>query len=168
MKSLFNAISFQMLWFACVLGTEEWSVVALVIYFVLHYCFFVTQAQEWWLILLFVGLGVVIDGALILGGWLVMPPSIWPLPTPPWLLGLWAGVGSLFFHCLSWGQTYPWRLSLLAAVSVPISYAVGADFAQVSFGESRIATMALIALIWFFVMQIGVFSVSFLTYKKGS
>lgn len=167
LKSLLNAISFQLFWFACVLGGDNWAVAAIVVYFVIHHVYFVRTHREWWLILLFVVLGVVIDGALIFDGWLLMPPSIWTFPIPPpWLLGLWAGVGSLFFHCLSWGLDRPWLLSALAAFFAPMSYLVGADFAEVSLGRSTIATWALMAFIWFWVMQVGVFAAK-LTQKRN-
>lgn len=158
MKSLWNAVNFQLLWFACVLGGDNWAVAATILYLLIHHCFFVKSSAEWWLILLFVGLGVVIDGALIFDGWLLLPPSIWTFPIPPpWLLGLWAGVGSLFFHCLSWGVKRPWLLSMGASVFAPLSYFLGADLAEVSLGRTSIATWALIAFIWFWLMQVGIF-----------
>lgn len=167
LKSLLNAISFQLFWFACVLGGDNWAVAAIVVYFVFHHVYFVRSPSEWWLILLFVALGVVIDGALIFDGWLVMPASIWTFPIPPpWLLGLWAGVGSLFLHCLSWGLARPLLLGALAAFFAPMSYFVGADFAEVSLGRSSIATWALMAFIWFWVIQIGVFAAK-LTLKQN-
>lgn len=168
MKTILNAVSFQLLWFACVFGGDDWALAAVVIYFVVHHYVFVQQSNEWWLIILFVALGVLIDGALIFGGWLMMPPSIWTFPVPPpWLLGLWAGVGSLFFHCLHWGQQRPWLLSFLAALSVPFSYLMGARFAEVSFGHGTLETAALIGFIWFWLMQVGVMAVQFLNHRQG-
>lgn len=159
MKSLLNAILFQLLWFACVLGGDNWAVAAIVVYLVIHHFALVEFTSEWWLIALFVVLGVVIDGALIFDGWLVMPSSLWTFPIPPpWLLGLWAGVGSLFFHCLSWGLQRPWLLSIVAAIFAPLSYFLGADLANVSFTRSALSTWALMSFIWFWLMQVGVFT----------
>ena len=167
MKSLVNALAFQLFWFACVLGGDDWSVAAIILYFVFHHYYFVEHSSEWYLIILFVLLGVALDGALMLGGWLEMPHSLWSLPIPPpWLLGLWAGVGSLFYHCLHWGQRYPWVLSALAAISAPASYVLGADLAEVSLAEPMIETLLLMAVIWFWVMQIGVFGVRLLDTKR--
>ena len=168
MKTFLNAALFQLLWFACLLGGHDWAVAAVVVYFVVHHYVFVRQNNEWWLIVLFVLLGVLIDGALIFGGWLMMPASIWTFPIPPpWLLGLWAGVGSLFFHCLAWGQQRPWLLSTLAALSVPFSYVFGARFADVSFGYGTVPTVLLIGFIWFWLMQVGVRAVQFLNNRQG-
>lgn len=159
MKSLLNAALFQCLWFACVLGGDDWAVAATCLYFVIHHHFFVQQTEEWWLILLFLFLGIVVDGALIFDDWLIMPTSLWTFPIPPpWLLGLWAGVGSLLFHSLRWGVDSPWLLSLLSAFFVPVSYFIGADFAEVSFGRTSMETWALLAFIWFWVMQLGLFA----------
>ncbi|RDL45426.1 DUF2878 domain-containing protein [Marinomonas piezotolerans] len=163
MKSLINAAAFQVLWFACVLGGDDWGVAALILYLLFHHYYFVTRSTEWYLILLFIALGIAIDGALIFGGWISMPPSIWPLPIPPpWLLGLWAGVGSLFFHCLRWGQRYPWILSSMAAISAPGSYVLGADLAQVSLAEPMLETLVLMGFIWFWVVQVGILGVRIL------
>ena len=85
MNILLNAVFFQLLWFACIFGGDDWALAAVVVYFVVHHYVLVRQSNEWWLILLFVGLGVLVDGALILDGWLVMPPSICAFPIPsPW------------------------------------------------------------------------------------
>jgi hypothetical protein len=75
-------------------------------------------------------------------------------------------VGSLFFHCLYWGQRYPWVLSVLAAISAPASYVLGADLAEVSLAEPMIETLLLMAFIWFWVVQVGVFGVRLVESKR--
>ena len=64
MKSLLNAILFQAVWFICLLAGDLWALVVTASYLFLHDRYFMHSRREWRLFLVFLTLGVIVDGTL--------------------------------------------------------------------------------------------------------
>ncbi|GAB3484084.1 DUF2878 domain-containing protein [Marinomonas epiphytica] len=158
MKRLFNIIWFQLFWFACVLGGNEWAVISLVVYFAMHACVLGWHSNEVKLVLLFGLLGVAIDGMLILNGVIVLPYEEYALVPPIWLICLWCGVATLFANSLVWLQGRYFTALLLGMVFPPISYFVGAEMTeQVELAMPLLTSVFWLSLCWGLLLPLGAY-----------
>jgi len=136
MNILFNAIAFQLGWFACVLGGANqlpWMgtlVAVLIVYWHLH------QAQhpgrEFALLAVVGVMGALWDSLLVAAGWLEYPSGILLSNTAPhWIVAMWVLFASTLNVSLRWLRRRWVLATLLGAVAGPLAYYAGAGLGGV-------------------------------------
>jgi hypothetical protein len=97
-------------------------------------------------------LGVLIDGALGVCGWLryaAPEPAIPPHGAPLWILCLWAAFALTLTRSLAWLTRRPWLAALFGALGGPLAYASAArGFGAVEFAPPAARACAALALGW--------------------
>lgn len=157
MKRFGNAILFQIVWFICVLAGSVWGLVATGCYLLIHDRYFMHSRKEWRLLVLFLGLGVLIDGTLFQLGLFSMfgePANGGVLP-PIWLLCLWVSVGTLFAHSLSMLRSRYLLIALMGMVGPPLSYIAGAKLSGITLADPMLMTLSVVAIIWALILPLG-------------
>ena len=150
MSILFNALAFQLGWFACVLGGANrlpWLgtlVAALIVYWHLH------QAQrpgrEFALLAVVGVLGALWDSLLVALGWLHYPSGTLMNNTAPhWIIAMWVLFASTLNVSLRWLRGRRALGALLGAVAGPLAYYAGAGLGGVDITAPLLAFTALAA-----------------------
>jgi hypothetical protein len=150
MNILFNAIAFQLGWFACVLGGANqlpWLgtlVAVLIVYWHLNHA---QQPGREFALLAVVGvMGALWDSLLVAIGWLDYPSGTLLSNTAPhWIVAMWVLFASTLNVSLRWLRGR-WMLAmLLGAVAGPLAYYAGAGLGGVVITEPLPAFTALAA-----------------------
>jgi hypothetical protein len=157
MKRFGNAILFQIVWFICVLAGSVWALVATIVYLLIHDRYFMHTRRELRLLVLFLGLGVLIDGTLFQIGLFSMTATSTGdnLLPPVWLLCLWISVGTLFAHSLSMLRSRYLLIALMGMIGPPLSYIAGAKLSGITLAEPIFLTLSVVALIWALILPLG-------------
>ncbi|OUM07366.1 hypothetical protein BW686_10630 [Pseudomonas syringae] len=146
LKTLANALLFQVGWFACVLGGNSYWLLIAVGVLAVHVLWTSSWAAEGRLILAVTLVGVVIDSALMALG--VFDFGVEGYLLPLWLAVLWAVMGTTLNHCLAWTAKPRWRAAVLGAIGGPMSYYAGSQLAQVHLPLGMWPSMTVLALVW--------------------
>ena len=88
-------------------------------------------------------IGVVVDGVLVEGHALAFPQHAGVLPSPAWMIGLWAGFALTIETSLSRATSRSSLAALLGAVFGPLSYAAGARLGALSLGALSVGALSL-------------------------
>lgn len=151
-RLLLNAGLFQLGWFSCVLGGSLVATLMAPLILAFHLAVIVPAHQRRrelrWLIG-FAALGMVIDGSLSLAGGYSLTPEAsvgWAqwLPLPVWMWWLWPLFASTIHHALAWLWKRPWLAAAGGAVSAPLSYYGGAQFAGIGLADWLLPAQSLI------------------------
>lgn len=156
--ALINIVSFQLGWFACVLGAARGSpwfgplLVALVL--ALHLRLTQDRVGEVRL-LVFAGLaGFLLDSAQAAAGTFSFPtaavPTWWNLPwlSPPWMVALWPNFATTLHTSLAWLVGRYRLAALLGVLGGPLSYYAGARLGALSFPQELVTSLLVIGLVW--------------------
>ncbi|WP_122448552.1 DUF2878 domain-containing protein [Pseudomonas viridiflava] len=146
LKSLANALLFQIGWFACVLGGNSYWLLIAVGVLVVHFAWVSSWATEGKLIVSVTLVGVVLDSLLMVLGVFDFETGDYLLPL--WLALLWAVMGTTLNHCLAWTAKPIWRAAVLGAIGGPMSYYAGSQLAQVHLPLGFWPSMVLLGLVW--------------------
>ncbi len=151
-----NAILFQACWFACVLGgargISAWGLVAVA-------CLAASVAwrgsirRDALLLLIAVPVGLFLDSLWIAVGILDYGTAL----APTWIVVLWAAVALTLNHSLAFLQSRPWLGGLLAGLSAPFSYLMGARLEAVVVPHPWL--LAVVGVAWLFVF-VGLFALA--------
>lgn len=156
MKLALNLFTFQLGWFACVLGAAlgmpgAGPVVVLGIS-VLHLLRARRPQPELRLMLWAMALGLLVDSLLLASGWLRYPSGMWlPGLAPYWIVAMWALFATTLNISLTWLRGRPVLAAVLGGVGGPLSYLAGARLGGVVMVEPAWALTA-IAIAWSFAM----------------
>jgi len=158
MPRLINVVLFQMVWFVCLLAGNAWALVVTVVYLFLHHRYFMHTRKEWYLIAVFLLLGVIIDGSLFqIGLFSSSASEIRGIVFPPlWLLCLWVSVATLFAHSLAFLRSRYLLAAFMGTVGPTLSYFVGANMAGIILSEPVEVTLLIVAIIWSLVLPLGI------------
>jgi Protein of unknown function (DUF2878). len=164
---IFNVISFQVLWFACVQGSWSLALAAITIFMLLHLRFVQKHAAEYLHALLFTALGFVLETAINSLDFIHYANSATIGNNglrfaPFWLVCLWLGFSTTFFHSFTWLQTRPVMRTLLILVALPISYELGARFSGSTFPQSKPIGLIVVTLVWVLAFNLGFYWVNYL------
>ena len=157
-KAIINGILFQTVWFVCLLFGSFWAVIATALYLVLHKVFFIQNMKEWRLIVLFLVLGIVIDGSLFRWSVFTSETDTWTTQgiPPLWLLCLWISVATLFAHSLVFLQKRYWLAAGFGLIGPTMSYFAGAKMAGITLAQPIWQSLLLVAAIWAMILPLGV------------
>ncbi len=149
-----NALLFQIVWFAAVLGAAQdkaswgWAALSLLAVQVL-------TTPQWRTDLAFavvcMAIGFMVDSLWSWAGVLVYSSGAL---APVWILTLWAATGLSLNHSLRWFRARPLVGGLAAGAVAPLSYVAGA-----SLGAVQIPTPALLA--WVALSWVPIFGILF-------
>lgn len=151
---LANALLFQALWFAAVLGAAKglWWPALPVLGALMAWTwrFSPTRVQDFRLLGVAVLLGIVIETGFALTGWIRYATA---LPSaqlaPVWILLMWAGFALTVNHSLEPLMRTRWLAILSGAVFGPLAYFGAARLGAVEgFGLNTLAMIAVIGLAW--------------------
>lgn len=154
MNLIVNAALFQFVWFATVAGAGAghwWTGLPVLAVFAIWQL----RTSRWpradaALIGIGIALGLVIDSALIAGGWLrYTTPVPWAQLAPIWIIVLWAGFALTVNHSLAFlKRRVAWSL-LFGAIGGPLAYLGAARlFAAVEFTAPQLHVFAALAIAW--------------------
>lgn len=124
-----NILAFQATWATCVLGGSVAALLLLPALAAWHSL--LLKRHEWRLILVFVGVGVVLDTVLMHGQWLRFDHHTSPL-IPLWLMVLWVGFATTLRHSLLGLWSRPWLVVALGLIGAPWSYWAGSRLGALS------------------------------------
>lgn len=154
--NLVNAVLFQVCWFACVLGgargVEIWGLAA-VACLAVSVAFRDTIRRDALLLAVAVPAGMILDSIWINAGILDYGTPL----APPWIVMLWAAVALTLNHSLAFLQPRPWLGGLLAGLSAPFSYLMGARLDAVEIPEPWL--LAVVGVVWL-LMFTGLFELA--------
>lgn len=159
MPLIANAVGYQAVWFAAVIGAGRglwWPAVAASALFVAaQVARSDRRGAEGVLIVAALLVGVVLDGTLAFTGLARFAADHVALPpggAPVWILSIWAAFAVTLRHSMGFLMTRPLAALLLGAIGGPLAYAAaGRGFAAVSFPQPTQA-MLVLAVGWAFAM----------------
>lgn len=162
-KPVLNAILFQLVWFVCVLAGNLWAVVATLVFLIVHHVYFMRTRREWRLIIIFLVMGIVIDGSLFHLG-LFLPnvgtltqadSSLMALFPPLWLMCLWVSVATLFVHSLAFLRARYALTAMMGTIGPVLSYFAGANLAGIGLAQPIWLPLVAVAIVWALVLPLG-------------
>ena len=146
LKTLGNAVLFQLGWFACVLGgNSPWLLLAGGALLV-HLLFISRSMAEVRLVVVVCLLGSAVDSLLLNAGVFAFKQP--GLLIPFWLILLWALLAITLNHCLAWTAKPWWRAVLLGAIGGPLSYYAGQRLGAVQFPLGLWQTLLGLSVLW--------------------
>jgi hypothetical protein len=149
-RSLINIVGFQVGWFLCVAFFERplIGILTTAVILALHAALVLEDRREWLLMLLVIAAGSLIDSLLGIIGVLVYPESGMRWLLPLWLFLLWILFSTLIQHSLRWLQTRLWLAAILAGLSAPSSYWLGARLTDTGLGWGAVGSLLVIGIYW--------------------
>jgi hypothetical protein len=155
-----NAVFFQLVWFAAVIGAGRGHAVAGVVAVVLFACWQLrapdTRSRDLRLIALSLLVGTMLDSAFAASG-MIRYAAAWPSPVlaPAWILALWTSLALSLNHSLRWLQASPVSAAAAGAIAAPLSYLAAAQGWQaVAFAEPRAFTLSILSASWAVAMPL--------------
>jgi len=151
---LANAIGYQLVWLASIMGAIHGSPYAGPLAAILFACvvlgFGRQRHSDLRLIPLVLAIGLVADSAWIVLGWLHYSAP-WPSPdfAPGWILAIWLAFSLTLNHSLSFLKRRYALASLLGAVGGPLAYWLAADgFGAVRFDAPVMTVLIGLGIAW--------------------
>jgi hypothetical protein len=148
-----NVTLYQVGWFCCVLG-GAWGhpvtggLLALLLAG-LHLWLASARKSEALLMISACLLGVIVDSSQqALGLYHFKSDPGWPLWLPLWVFVIWAQFATLFRYALFWLQGRYLLAGLFGLVGGPLAYWAGIRMGAASFGESPLAAIVVLAVVW--------------------
>lgn len=137
MHAVVNFISFQIGWFAAVLGAGQgmpWLGVAVIpLVLLLNLVLSNDWRRELIVALAAAVMGFVVDTALVAAGVFAPVPFLVPPPlSPPWMVVLWVNQATTLNSCLAWLRGRYVAGALFGAVGGPLAYLGGAKLGAAS------------------------------------
>ena len=157
MKTLLNAMLYQLTWLAAVGGAGHgywWSgALMLLIFAAIQLPQSATRIADIQLLLIAAVVGFAIDSSLAVSGVLIYSAAVpWPHLAPLWIVVLWASFSLTMNHSLAFLRLRPVLAALFGGIGGPLAYwAAQRGFGAVSFGGNFLYTLSLLAVIWAFV-----------------
>ena len=150
---LINFVFFQLTWFICVLGGDEWLILALGL-LVCHFLLSSRKRSDLVVMTLIGIIGICVDFVLTLIGIFQFSEVLFPL----WLVVLWAMFALTFNHSMAWIKRRPlYQQSVLGALGGASSYYAGMRLGAVDFGFDVVITMLVLLLLWGLLVPLNVF-----------
>jgi hypothetical protein len=143
----FNFISFQIGWFACVIGAAKGypllatAVASLII--VLHLCRVNNVYSELSLIISAVVIGIIWESLLVASDWLSYSNSIDAFFAPIWLVAMWALFATTINVSMAWLKNRWLLASSMGAIFGPLAFIAGEKLGAVQFIDRSLALLAL-------------------------
>lgn len=142
-RGWFNAIWFQLTWFACVLGRDPWLALTLAM-IALHFALVQSARTELFNIAPVAAAGIVTDTLLSTVGIFDFGDRLVPL----WLCLLWIAFATTLTRSLAILGKRKIIAALIGGIGVPFNYAVGERLGAVSFPLEPTVTTVVLVSVW--------------------
>ena len=149
-KSWFNAIWFQITWFSCVLGRDDWLLLTLAL-MAFHYWAVSDLRLELRRVLPCLVLGLGVDFLLTLLGVFNFGDQLFPL----WMVCLWCVFPTALSRAMAFLAKSGWRPVVLGAIA-PLNYLAGQKFGAVTLPLGEVNTMILLVPLWMIMLPLMV------------
>ncbi len=158
-KGLFNFLSIDIGWSACILGASygyPWlGLIVVPILFVIHITLIEIRniRAVFTVALITMGIGFFADTLLIVLG--IVEPKRWIMPPPfipLWDLMIWANFSLALDVSLRYLQKKPFAAALLGALLAPGTYFAGDRLGALHFAEPIGLNLVWVGIVWFFAM----------------
>lgn len=157
---LVNAVLFQCVWFAAVIGAgsgRAWpGVLAVAAFAAVTLRDRATRASDLRLVAVAALLGALLDSAFV-GSGLLRYAAPWPAAglAPAWIVALWINLALALNHSLRWVRPHPAWAAVLGAAAAPLSYLGAArGWNAVAFADPTWRTLAIVAVCWAVVLGV--------------
>ncbi|MFK7853697.1 MAG: DUF2878 domain-containing protein [Granulosicoccus sp.] len=146
-----NVVFYQLIWFGAVLGGQQY-VVGLFALVLLHLYLSSGRREEMIVMGSCASIGIMTDSLLTYFGLFEFSHS--PVVIPLWLVVLWLGFAGTFRLALSYFMKRPPLAIAAAVVGAPLSYLAAARLGAVTYPYGYLTTAAVLAAVWFILMNI--------------
>lgn len=160
MPVLVNAVLFQAVWFAAVIGAgrgHAWpGVLAVAVFAAVTLRERATRASDLKLIWVAALAGGLLDSAFVATDQLRYAAQ-WPVAglAPAWIVALWINLALALNHSLRWVRPHPAGAAVLGAIAAPLSYLAAArGWDAVAFAEPLWRTLGIVAGCWAMLMAV--------------
>jgi hypothetical protein len=151
MLTVINFVTFQLAWFACVLGAAyelDWLGPAfLIVYLPIHLILFKSLKDDMQLLVIAIAVGFIVDCALVLSGAMSFPLDPASLYYQPfWMAALWGNFALTLRHSLAWLTPKPLLATAFGALGGPAAY----------FAGDRLGALIVEEQLWYSLLLVGV------------
>lgn len=166
-RRIVNAVGFQFIWFACVLGRNSLLLIPIIL-IILHLVFVDRRKQESTVLLCAAAVGVFTDTSLtLLGLYQFNQNDIMLGLIPAWLALLWVGLGATLRHSFDYLFQRPLLFPLACGLLAPISYFGGERLGAVELQWQAPPAYFTMAFAWAFAAFALQWSVNWLNDRLG-
>ena len=149
-KTWFNALWFQITWFSCVLGREDWMLLTAAL-IAFHYAAVSNIRLELRRVLPSAALGIGVDFSLAVAGVYDFGDAIFPL----WMVCLWLVFPTVLPRAMAFLSATWWRPIVLGAIA-PANYLAGAKFGAVALPLGDVTSMMILVPLWMIMLPLMV------------
>lgn len=158
----YNLIGFQLVWFFSIKTASDWSIVALLLFYISHiailYKLYKTRfsiVNESLLVALCIAFGVFFEAIKsVLGIWQGFSGFSF---APIWLLSIWGALGCCMHIGFAFLQNRLLIAALLGSVFAPLSYFGGAALSPEYALSSTLYSVLVVSCLWLFIMPLLAF-----------
>jgi hypothetical protein len=155
-SSLFNAVFYQVGWFACVLGAaggwETLGASAAIFLALFHLALAEQPDREWPLMLAAASIGIAADTLHAGLGVLDFQGHEAGTLAPLWIIALWLQFGTALHFCMRWLSRRYALACVLGLVGGPMAFLGGERLGAATFGEPRVLSVVLLGLSWAIIL----------------
>ncbi|MDG1799984.1 MAG: DUF2878 domain-containing protein [Luminiphilus sp.] len=149
-KTWFNALWFQITWFSCVLGREDWMLLTAAL-IAFHYAAVSNIRLELLRVLPAAALGIGVDFSLAVAGVYDFGDAFFPL----WMVCLWLVFPTVLPRAMAFLSATCWRPIVLGAIA-PANYLAGAKFGAVALPLGDVTSMMILVPLWMIMLPLMV------------
>lgn len=149
-KTWFNALWFQITWFSCVLGREDWMLLTAAL-IAFHYAAVSNIRLELRRVLPSAALGIGVDFSLAVAGVYDFGDAFFPL----WMVCLWLVFPTVLPRAMAFLSATWWRPIVLGAIA-PANYLAGAKFGAVALPLGDVTSMMILVPLWVIMLPLMV------------
>ena len=149
-KTWFNALWFQITWFSCVLGREDWMLLTAAL-IAFHYAAVSNIRVELRRVLPSAALGIGVDFSLAVAGVYDFGDAFFPL----WMVCLWLVFPTVLPRAMAFLSATWWRPIVLGAIA-PANYLAGAKFGAVALPLGDVTSMMNLVPLWMIMLPLMV------------
>ncbi len=159
LPTLANAIGFQLVWFAAVIGAANglpWlGPLAALCFAAAVLAWGGRRRQDLALLAVALPMGFALDTLWVRAG-LIVFASPWPESVaPPWIVAMWLGFALTLNHSLARLRSLPWLAAALGAAGAPLAYLAAArGFGAVQFVGDPLPALLAVSLAWTLVVPL--------------
>lgn len=165
LKTLINALIFQLGWFVCILFGDYYALAYVVVAMCLHAKFYIKNMRERGLIFVFVLCGWSLDAGFIMVGLLLPGVVLSAALLPLWLMCLWVLVALTLCHSLRFLHARPTLAALTGVVAAPWSYWAGSKLSHNEF-EHLSNSLLGIGLAWGLLLPASLYLAAYWVLKN--
>ena len=145
MKLFVNIVSYQLIWFLCILGGNKGALISLSL-LAIHLIISNKRRADLRMMCFLLFLGLTVDGTLHQVGLFSFTTSGFPIPF--WLMVIWLGLAITPHHSLAWMQDRPLLSAVFGALGGPAAYWAGVRMGAASFNWPLLYSLAFLAVLW--------------------